>query len=111
MFAAKVRAAFDEKCIDVKVRDALLSINKLRNKLAHELHFKVTFDDAFALVREIAQAGIEFTDETIFQDRDKSEEWYGIEGVLIESISNTFQHLVFLSEASFTKEEIVELLG
>jgi hypothetical protein len=111
MFANKVQAAFDERCIGEKLRYALLAINKLRNKLAHELHFKVTFDDAFTLVTEAADAGIDFSDNTIHEDRVKSEEWYGTEGVLIEVITNTFQHLVWQNEASFSRDEVSELLG
>ncbi len=111
MFANKVRAAFEEGCIDEKLKGALLAINRLRNKLAHELHFRVTFDDAFTLVKEAARAGIDFSDDTIHIDRTKSEEWYGTQGVLTEVISNTFQHLVWENEATFTKDEIGSFLG
>ncbi len=111
MFANKVHAAFKEGCIDEDLKVALLAINMLRNKLAHELRFQITFDDAFKLATKAASAGIDFSDDTIHSNREKSEEWYGIDGILTEVISNTFQHLVWENQAIFTESEISNLLS
>ena len=89
----------------------LLAVNSLRNKMAHQLHFKVTFSDSFDLVQVAAQAGIDFSDDTIHADRKLSEEWYGTAGVLTEVISNTFQHLVWMNEELFSKEDISDFFG
>ena len=97
--------------IDDGEESLLLAFNSLRNKIAHQVHFTVTFADAFSLVQTAASANVDFSDDTIHADRKFSEERYGLTGVLIEVISNTFQHLIWRNESLFSKEEISEFLG
>lgn len=110
-FFVKVKLLRALGLIDEKLEQVLLALNSLRNKVAHRLHFVVTFDDAFSLVKSAAGAGVDFSDDTIHFDRKLSEEWYGTIGVLLEVFSNVFQELVWQNEALFTKGEISDFLG
>ncbi len=92
-------------------QEILLAMNSLRNRLAHQLEFSVTFDEAFVLAQTAAKAGADFSDDTIHEDRKLSEEWYSTAAVLTEVISNTFQHLMWMNEDLFSKEDISEFLG
>lgn len=110
-FYAKVKLLRALGKIDQKLEKLLLTLNSLRNKIAHQLRYEITFDDAFDLARIAAEAGIDFSDETAFNDRSLCEEFYGITGVLSETISNTFQDIVWQNENLFTKEEISDFIG
>lgn len=37
--------------------------------------------------------GLEYTDETIFENRPESKEIYGVEGILTETLSNTMDEI------------------
>ncbi len=110
-FSNKVKILRAMDRLDEKTECLLLAINALRNKIAHQLHFNVTFDDAFSLVKTAAEAGVDFSDDTIYANRQLSEQWYGTNGVLTEVISNTFQELVWQNEHIFSKSEISSFLG
>ena len=110
-FFQKVKLLRAVERIDERLERLLLAINSLRNKIAHQIHFTVTFSDAFKLVRIAAAAGVDFSDDTIHLDKQRSKEWYGTIGILTEVVSNTFHELVWRNEAVFSQEEISDFLG
>jgi hypothetical protein len=110
-FFKKVRLLHALGKIDKPITDLLLSLNSVRNSFAHELYFQVSFDEAFKLVKVAAQAGVDFSDDSIHGDYDFSKECYGVWGILHEVISNTFAHLVWLNEDIFSSDEISAFLG
>lgn len=73
-----------------------LRLNDIRNDFAHVLGHKLTYDDAFALVKDMAAAGYDFSDDTIHTDRTLSEEWYGLEGCIIEAIDDLYFELAWI---------------
>lgn len=110
-FYKKVKYLLAIGVIDDQFSELLLFFNSIRNSYAHKLHYDLDFDVVFELVSKASAAGVDFSDETIFQDRALSKEWYGTFGVLHEVISNTFQDLVWQNEDIFTQDEISEFLG
>lgn len=110
-FPARVKLLEGMGRMDAKTGALLLGINRLRNKVAHELRFAVAFGDAFELARLAAEAGVDFSDETIHRDKKLSEEWYGARGILLEVISNAFQDLVWRNEDLLGEEGIDGYLG
>ena len=87
------------KCVDFGFitkdkADALNNLNDLRNDFAHILGQDITFDRIFMLVQKAVHAGFDFSDDTI-QDRNKAEQWYGINGGLIEILNSFYFDLAF----------------
>ena len=76
--------------IDAKQQATLLRLNEIRNDFAHSLGHTLNFDDVFAYVKEMAAAGYEFSDTTIYEDKSLSEEWYGFDGVIIEILNELY---------------------
>ena len=56
----------------------------------------ITFDEAFFLAQMAAAGGVNFSDDTIHYDRMKSEEWYGVHGIVQEIFQNASRDLLFL---------------
>ncbi len=75
--------------------DYLKILNQYRNKYAHRLMFKLTFDEVYKLVEIASKCGIEFTD-----DIDKNEyfarQYYKTEELLHTVLSNTFFELAII---------------
>lgn len=111
MFYRKVKIVRALGKISDSVEQLLLSINNVRNKLAHSLDYKLTFDTAFQLVQEAHAAGLDFSDDTIHFDKVASEELYGIYGVINEVICNAYSHLILENEDIFTQEDIGRFLA
>ena len=89
------------KCVDFGFltqdqADALNDLNDLRNDFAHILGQDVTFDRVFTLARKAAHAGFDFSDDTIHQDRNKAEEWYGIDGGLLDILNSFYFDLALI---------------
>ena len=97
-FHAKVDLCLALGIIDKPVVGLLKQINNIRNKFAHHLGHKINFDDLFCLANTAADAGVDFSDETIFRNKKQSQEYYGEEGVIQETLSNTAMYLIFLLE-------------
>ncbi len=65
------RLSFPEKsdlCVAMGLISAdlasfLKNLNTMRNRFAHRLGFRLSYDDIFGLVVEAAKAGVEFTDD------------------------------------------------
>lgn len=81
--------------VDAEMLVLLRSIGRIRNKMAHQLDYELSFDEAFALAVEAARAGVDFSDDTIYSDKVTSREWYGVEGIVQELFQNLAQDLVY----------------
>lgn len=81
--------------IDGEMLALLRKIGKIRNQMAHQLDYVLEFPEAFELVRQASQSGVDFSDGTISSDQQKSEEWYGVEGIVQELFQNLSQDLIF----------------
>lgn len=95
MFNAKVSQADDLDLISPDEAMALRRFNKIRNRFAHQLDYVLEFDTAFELVADLGGAGFDFSDETIYMDRDRSAEWYGVDGCITESVTSMFELLAW----------------
>lgn len=97
----KLRLRFEQKILLLKgfnlISDEELSllkeINKIRNSFSHRLEFEIDFDKAFELVQLAHKAGIDFSDNTIWSDKELSKTWYDIDGVVNEVIANINTHM------------------
>ncbi|MFB2982322.1 hypothetical protein [Microseira sp. BLCC-F43] len=79
-----------------KEGDALKDFNDIRNDFAHILGHQLTFDRVFTLAEKLGDAGFDFSDETIYSNRQLSEEWYGIDGAMIDILNTIFFDLAWL---------------
>ena len=95
-FPQKVDLCVSLSLFDKNMAEFLKKFNTVRNNLVHKLGYKVSFDDVFQLVNEAHRGGIDFSDDTIYQDKEKSKEWYGKYGIIHEIINNTAQDLAFI---------------
>ena len=95
-FYRKVNAAEARGLIHKGMACFLHEVNGIRNRLAHKLDTPISFDEAFFLAQKAAAGGVAFSDDTIHSDRVKSEEWYGVHGIVQEVFQNASQDLLFL---------------
>lgn len=101
-FKRKVDSCESRGIIGTNTADFLRALNNVRNRLAHKLDTPITFVEAFELAKLAAKGGIDFSDETIYQDRENAEEWYGVEGIVQEIFQNTAQDLLcFLDDDNY----------
>lgn len=104
-FRRKIDASESRVVIGKGTAGFLRGLNDIRNRLAHKLDTPITFGEAFELAKIAAQGGIDFSDDTIYLDREKSEKWYGIVGVIQEVFQNAAQDLLyFLGDDSYIAE-------
>ena len=97
-FPAKIKKCIALDLIDPLMGEYLKQVNQLRNKLAHNLGYRLSFEEVFSLCREANKAGIDFSDDTIHSDKKLSKELYGTEGVIQEIFQNTAIDLGFVME-------------
>lgn len=95
-FPTKTSKCLSFGFIDQFQADALNDLNDLRNDFAHVLGQALTFDRIFSLVRKAATAGFDFSDDTIHLDKKLSEEWYGVDGCLIEVLNSFYFDLAMV---------------
>lgn len=95
MFFAKVGQAEALGLLDADEVIALRRFNTIRNKFAHHLDYELEFDLAFELAGALGGAGFDFSDETIYRNREQSAEWYGVEGCATESVTSMFELLAW----------------
>lgn len=98
-----------EKCISVSplphwVGDICLNINDIRNDYCHSLGHRTTFDEVFEYLKKWSNSGLEYTDETIYNNKTYSEECYGVKGILTETLSNTMDEINNVYRALGIKE-------
>lgn len=97
-FYRKINAAEARGLIHNGMACFLHEVNGIRNRLAHKLDAPISFDEAFLLAQKAASGGVDFSDDTIHSNREKSEEWYGVHGIVQEVFQNASQDLLFLLE-------------
>jgi hypothetical protein len=97
-FYRKINSAETRGLIHKEMASFLHEVNGIRNRLAHKLDTPISFDEAFHLAQKAAASGVGFSDDTIYSDRVKSEEWYGIHGVVQEIFQSVSQDLLCLLE-------------
>ena len=110
-FANKIDLLFNKSLISDKVKDLLKAINKQRNEIAHNLHYILTFDVLYELVKLSADAGVDYSDNTIYINKKLSNEWYGMQGIIQELFTNTFCHLFYENEKYFEENEISQYIS
>ncbi|WMJ89437.1 hypothetical protein [Anaerocolumna sp. MB42-C2] len=110
-FFKKVKLIRAVNGITDEMEKLLLEVNSIRNKMAHNLHYKLSFDDFFELVLLSVNAHIDYSDDGIFKDKEYSKKEYfensnfGVQ----ELMSNTFSKLVD-NENMFSISEISSFL-
>lgn len=97
-FPDKVKSCIELEYFDNKLGQYLLLINDIRNNYAHNLGYNVTPDELFTLAGKAGNSGIDFSDDTIYQNKEASLECYGIVGIIQEIFQNTAMDLSFILE-------------
>lgn len=92
-FPKKVEQSIDNSPMDPWVGVICNDINDIRNDYCHSLGHELSFSEAYRYVQKWNSLGLEYTDETIHSDKAESEEIYGIEGILTETLSNTMDEI------------------
>lgn len=110
-FNKKIHLLYDNNFINNEEKNLLVSINRLRNKIAHVLDFKFSFDELFDLVKMSVECGVDYSDHTIFDNRKLSKEWYGVGGIINELFPNLFCHLLYKNEKYFNDMEIYDYMS
>lgn len=95
-FPNKVNKCIELNYLTAEMGAALLNLNDLRNDLAHILGNSITFDRVFELAQKVGNAGFDFSDETIYRDKQQSEKYYGIFGVLMDILNSIYFDLSFI---------------
>jgi len=95
-FPAKTSKCVEFGFITQSQADALDDLNNLRNDFAHILGQDITFDRVFTMAQKAANARFDFSDDTIHQDRVKAEEWYGIDGGLLDILNSFYFDLAHI---------------
>ena len=109
-FNKKIYLLYEHNLINDKEKNLLISINKLRNKIAHVLDFEFSFDKLFDIVKASAKCGVDYSDCTIYKNKKLSKEWYGIDGIINELFPNLFCHLLYKNKEYFNDTEIYNYL-
>jgi hypothetical protein len=90
-----------DKCLEIgklspELHAAVLALNKVRNKYAHELGYEISFEAALKLAKVCGEAGAEFTDSvdgcTIEQAKELG---YNTLDLLNETFRNTFFEVAY----------------
>ena len=105
-FHNKITLLHKSKKISGQMKILLEKINNVRNKIAHNLYYELTFDEMFKLVNLSDKAEVIYSDDTIFENKELSKEWYGVSGIINELFPNTFSCLFETNEDMFEEGEI-----
>lgn len=97
-FPDKMKKCQELNLFNLKMCDFLNTINKIRNNYAHNLGYKITFDELFLLAQKAGEAGVDFSDETVYLNKELSLKWYGEYGIIQEIFQNTAIDLAFVIE-------------
>ena len=110
-FANKITLLYKNQLISEDERNLLKAINKERNEIAHNLNYILTFDCVYNLVVLSSKARVDYSDDTIYQNKKLSLEWYGVDGIVSELFPNTFCHLFYQNEKYFEGNEILNFIS
>lgn len=92
-FPTKVEKTIFNSSMPKWVGDICNDINDIRNDYCHSLGHEITFSEAYCHIQKWSSLGLEYTDETIYSDRSESENIYGVEGIITETISNIIDEI------------------
>ncbi|BCO25713.1 hypothetical protein MIZ03_0592 [Rhodoferax lithotrophicus] len=92
-FLTKVEKSIENSPMPQWVGDICNDLNDIRNDYCHSLGHEVSFSEVYAHVQRWSSLGLEYTDETIYSDAVESEDIYGVEGILTETLSNTMDEI------------------
>lgn len=109
-FSIKIDILFKNSLLSTKEKNLLIAINKERNNIAHNLNYILTFDTVYNLAKTSADAGVDYSESTIYKNKKLSEEWYGVNGILMELFPNIFCHLFYKNEKYFEGNEILSFM-
>lgn len=108
-FNEKIELLYSNSIININERKLLKSINGIRNKIAHKIDFKLSFDEIFKILLLSVKCGVVYSDSTIYKNKKLSKEWYGIDGIINELFPNFFCHLIYENEEFFEDSSIYTL--
>ncbi|MEN9657352.1 MAG: hypothetical protein RL571_817 [Pseudomonadota bacterium] len=92
-FPTKVEKSIANGSMPQWVGDICNDINNIRNDYCHSLGHELSFSEAYKHAQGWSSLGLEYTDETIYSDATESEEMYGVEGILTETLSNIMDEI------------------
>ncbi len=110
-FTKKIDLLFSNSLVSEKEKDLLKALNQQRNEIAHNLNYTLTFDMLYDLVKLSAEAGVDYSDDTIYINKKLSKDWYGVEGIIMELFPNTFCHLFYENEKYFEDNDILNYMS
>lgn len=110
-FANKITLLYKNNLISEDEKNLLKAINKVRNEIAHNLNYILTFDCVYNLVVLSSKARVDYSDDTIHENKKLSLEWYGVDGIVSELFPNTFCHLFYNNENFFEGNEILNYIS
>ena len=94
-FPTKVNRCIEGGLIRTELGVFLNVLNRQRNSFAHRLGHRLSFEEAFALVREAATAGVDFSDDEIHINETAARNRYGVALIMVEIFSNVAQDIGF----------------
>lgn len=94
-FLQKIDWCVKEGYISAQKGVALKAFNDIRNDFAHVLGHQLAFDQVFTVAQQLGEAGFDFSDKTIYTDRELSKHEYGIDGAIIDILNTIFFDLAF----------------
>jgi len=109
-FFRKVKILVSIGRLSKEMETLILAINTIRNILAHGLDYEITFEKAFELVNLAAKAGIDFSDDGIWRNNNYCMDVYGIDGIILELMGNTFYNLFINNEDLFPNEQYLDYM-
>lgn len=92
-FFQKIQLLYKNKNISKNMKILLENINKIRNNIAHDLYYDLEFEEVFKLIKLSVNAGIIYSDDTIWKNIYYSKEFYGVKVIIDELFVNTFSKL------------------
>jgi len=100
MFKKKASACLHMGKLNPKLHGAVLALNMVRNRYAHELDYEITFEEALALAKQCGEAGAEFTDGVDRCTKAQAKEMgYETADLLNETFRNTFFEVAYSQES------------
>jgi hypothetical protein len=93
-FPSKVELCVSLKIIPIEKKNCYLKLNSIRNKFAHQLNYDLNYDDVFNYAKEMANAGFDFSDDTIHDDKEQAKEMYGVDLTLFEILEHLETDLI-----------------
>ena len=99
MFAKKADTCLQMGKLSADLHAAVVALNRVRNKYAHELGYEISFESALALANLCGKAGAEFTDGVDGCTEAQAKELgYDTATLLNETFRNTFFEVAYRHE-------------